>query len=106
MEPEFFIVLSTVDSEETADRIATALVEEHLAACVNVVPAVRSTYRWEGKIAREEELLLIIKTTSAALDNVKSRVKALHTYDLPEIVALPIADGLEAYLDWIRASVS
>ena len=105
MESECLVILSTVDSQENADRIATALVEERLAACVTIVPAVTSVYRWEGIVERSEERLLIIKTTAASLEPVTSRVKSLHPYDLPEIIALPIVSGLDAYLAWIRSSV-
>lgn len=87
-----------------ADRIAQALVEEHLAACVNVIP-VRSHFIWDGKISRENEEMLFVKTTSDAAERASRRILELHSYQLPEIIALEIADGHEPYLRWIRESV-
>jgi len=100
------VVLTTVGSDEQADGVASALVGERLAACVNVVKGVTSIYRWEGKIARDEERLLVIKTTRARFDAVRERILALHAYEVPEIVALPIVAGSEAYLDWLRGETT
>ena len=99
------VVLMTAGSSEEAERIADALVAEMLAACVNVLPGVISVYRWEGELQRDEEWLLVAKTTREVLDDLVQCVKALHSYDLPEIIALPIEGGSEAYLRWIDGEV-
>ncbi|MBS0216783.1 MAG: divalent-cation tolerance protein CutA [Proteobacteria bacterium] len=95
------ICLSTCPDTAGADRIATALVEERLAACVNVLPGIHSTYRWEGQIRRDDEVLLVIKTASDRLDALRERLPALHPYELPELVAVEAEGGLPAYFDWI-----
>lgn len=97
------ICFNTCPSHECAESIASALVEEHLAACVNIVPGLTSIYRWQGRIARDAEWLLIIKTRSEKLDALRTRLVELHPYELPELVAVQAADGLPAYLDWVRA---
>lgn len=88
---------------ETAERIASALVGERLAACVNVLPGVSSLYRWQGKVERAEETMLMIKTVSGRLDALSARVAQLHPYELPEVIAVEAAGGLPAYLDWVAA---
>ncbi len=100
------VVLVTVPSVEVADRIADAVVGEGLAACVNVLGEVRSIYRWKGAIEREREILLVVKTTRDAFERLRARVLALHPYEVPEVVALPVAAGHAPYLDWIAASVT
>jgi len=95
------IVFCTCPDEACAERIATALVEERLAACVNRVAGVVSTYRWDGKVRHDDEILLLIKTTSERFDAVRERIVALHPYELPEVIAVDVARGLPAYLDWI-----
>ena len=95
------LVLVTVGFLENGEKIARTLVAEQLAACVNIVPGIRSFYRWEGKVTDDTELLLLIKTKAALFDALKERVLALHSYDLPEVVALSIEKGHEPYLDWI-----
>lgn len=100
------IVYSTIGSIEDARRIANTLVEEQLVACVNILPNIESIYRWEGKIENDEEYILIAKTTD---DNVKktiNRIKSLHTYELPDIIVLPIIGGLKDYLDYITNETS
>jgi periplasmic divalent cation tolerance protein len=97
-------VLVTAPDAEVAGRIARSLVEERLAACVNILP-VRSVYTWEGKVEDASENMLVIKTAAAAWERLEARVKALHPYDVPEIVALPLARGSRPYLSWIDASV-
>ena len=97
------VVLVAVPSRSLGEAIAATLVEERLAACINLVGPVRSVYRWEGTIRNEEEHLLFIKTTRARYPDVEARVLALHSYSHPEIVALPIAAGSDAYLRWLRA---
>jgi periplasmic divalent cation tolerance protein len=98
------IVLTTTGTREDAGRIARALVERRLAACVNVV-AIESVYRWKQAVESAEEWLLVIKTTASALDQVHAAIKELHTYELPECVVLPIENGSEEYLAWIGESV-
>ena len=96
------VVLVTCGSEEEALKIANALVEVHLAACVNLVAPIRSIYRWEGKIWDEKEWLLIIKTQKQRFEELEKEVKSLHSYSVPEIISLPITEGSSAYLNWIR----
>ena len=102
MKSEFIVVLLTCGSEEEARRIANALVEEHLAACVTLVSPIRSIYRWEGKIWDEKEWLLIIKTQKKRFQELEKKVKSLHSYSVPEIISLPIVEGSLPYLKWIR----
>jgi len=99
------IVLCTCPDVACADRLATALVDERLAACVNRIGGVASTYRWQGSVQRSDEVLLMIKSTRERFDVVRERIVALHPYDNPEIVALAIEAGSAAYLDWIESSV-
>jgi uncharacterized protein involved in tolerance to divalent cations len=98
---EFIVVYVTAGSAEEGERIATALVEERLAACVNRVSGVSSTYRWEGKIEVAEEELLIVKSRRDLFERLKTRIAELHSYSVPEIIALPILDGSESYLKWL-----
>jgi periplasmic divalent cation tolerance protein len=100
------VVLVTAPDMGVASRIAQALVEERLAACVNLSSGVRSIYRWDGKIADESETLMLIKTRQERFAALASRVKALHPYKVVEIVALPIAAGHEAYLKWIDSETT
>ena len=94
------LCLTTCPDPESARHIADALVEERLAACVNVLPGVHSTYRWQGKVERADELLLLIKTTRVRLPALQERIKTLHPYELPEVLAVE-AGGLPAYLQWV-----
>lgn len=103
--PEPLVVLMTAGSQEEADRIANTLVAEMLAACVNVLPGVTSVYRWEGEAQRDQEWLLVAKSTREVLDDLVRRVQALHSYDLPEIIALPVLGGSKGYLRWIESEV-
>ena len=96
------IVLCTCPDEAVAERLATSLVEEHLAACVNRLPGVKSTYRWQGGIHHDTEQLLLIKTTHERFDALRDRIIALHPYALPEVIALEVVAGLDRYLDWIE----
>lgn len=96
------ICLTTCPDRDAADHIASALVQERLAACVNIVPGIASIYRWQGEIVRDDELLLIIKTTAERMPALKSRLPELHPYELPELLAVEPADALPAYLDWVR----
>jgi periplasmic divalent cation tolerance protein len=88
--------------DASAQALADALVGEGLAACVNRLPGIRSTYRWQGAVTTEDEHLLLIKTTASRFEAMKARLLALHPYDLPELVGVPVTQGHEAYLDWVR----
>jgi periplasmic divalent cation tolerance protein len=105
-EPQCIVVLCTCPEDDTAGHIARALVEEGLAACVNRLPGVVSNFRWEGRVEEEHETLLLIKSTTARLDALSARIKALHPYELPEVVAVPVSGGLAGYLEWVRSSVA
>jgi periplasmic divalent cation tolerance protein len=98
------LVLTTVADAAQAERIARALVEERLAACVTTLGAARSVYRWQGEVEAADELPLLIKTTAERWPELRERLRALHPYEVPEMIVLPVADGLPAYLDWLRAS--
>jgi periplasmic divalent cation tolerance protein len=95
------VVLITVGAPEEARKIADALVDRRKAACVNIVPQVRSVFRWEGKIEDEAESLLIVKTRAELFPELVSLVRGIHSYEVPEIIALPIVEGNEDYLEWI-----
>lgn len=100
------IALSTVGSAEEADRLARALVERRLAACVNVVPGVVSHYRWQGELQRDEERLLVIKTRAERIEALRDALRELHPYELPELVAFEISAGSPEYLKWLDEGVS
>jgi periplasmic divalent cation tolerance protein len=102
---EFVVVLITAGSQEEAERIAQALVSEMLAACVNVIPGITSVYRWQGEVQSDSEWLLVAKSCRDILADLTRRVQALHSYDVPEIIALPLAGGSEAYLRWLDGQV-
>lgn len=95
------LILSTCPDTEVAERIADALVDQKLAACVNLVPGLRSVYRWKGQRERAEEVLLIIKSRTQDYSAVEKALRALHPYELPEIIAVPVSAGLPAYLAWL-----
>ncbi len=97
------VVLVTTPTPERAAELARALVEERLAACGNVVAGLRSIYRWEGKVQDEAEALLVLKTTRARFEALRDRVLALHPYEVPEVLALPVEAGSARYLAWIAA---
>jgi periplasmic divalent cation tolerance protein len=103
---EFIVVYVTAGSLAEADRLAQGLVEERLAACVNRIGPIQSVYRWEGKLEQSEEHLLIIKTEKDLFSALEKRVRELHTYSVPEIVALPIIDGSQDYLRWLGAQTT
>jgi periplasmic divalent cation tolerance protein len=98
---EAIVVLVTTPTPERAAEIARALVEERLAACGNVLPAIRSVYRWEGKVQDDQEALLVLKSTRDRFEALRDRVLALHPYQVPEVIALPVEAGSAAYLAWI-----
>jgi periplasmic divalent cation tolerance protein len=101
---DIFVILSTCPDAATAERLGRTLVEEALAACVNVLPGLRSIYRWNDAVQCDEEALMIIKTTSIRFAAARERLVALHPYEVPEVVALPVAAGHQAYLEWVAAS--
>lgn len=103
--PDPLVVLVTAPTAEAAAELGRALVSERLAACANLVPGLRSIYWWEGKVQDEPEVLLLLKTTRARFEALRDRVLALHPYQVPEVVALPVEVGSAAYLEWIAASV-
>lgn len=94
----------TMPDAERATSLARALVDEGLAACVNVVPGVRSIFRWEGKVEESDEVLCLIKTRAEIFDRVRRRVAELHPYEVPEILSFAVDDGSPTYLDWLRAA--
>ena len=98
---DYLLVLSTVPDEKTGQDLALRLVEERLAACVTVSAASRSFYRWEGEIARETEFMLFIKTTANLYEALEARIKTLHPYSIPEIIAIPVDRGSRDYLRWL-----
>jgi len=102
---ERLLVLTTVARAEDAERIAEELVGRRLAACVSVLPGVRSFYRWKGGVEREDERLLLIKTRSERLEALRQAILSLHPYEVPEVVAVPIEAGHRAYLEWLDESV-
>ena len=100
------VVFSTFPDADTAARVARTLVDERLAACVNLIPMVRSIYRWEGKICDEAETLAVIKTTAERYAALAAKIAELHPYQVPEIIALPLADGHPPYLAWLAEQVT
>ncbi len=100
------VVLTTAGSHEQARKIARGLVEQRLAACVNIVAKIESVYRWQGKVEEAEEFLLVIKTTEAAAAQVQDAIRDMHSYELPEYIVISITDGSESYLKWIGESVN
>lgn len=99
------LVLSTVGSTEEARVISRALVERQLAACVNIIGPIQSVYRWKDAVEESQEYLLVIKTTAAMFPRLGDELKQLHSYEVPECIAIDIADGIPAYLEWIAESV-
>lgn len=100
---EAMVVLVTAPTPDRAAEIARALVEERLAACGNVVPGLRSIYRWEGKVQDDAEALLLLKTTRDRFEALRERILALHPYDVPEVIALPVEAGSAPYLAWLAS---
>lgn len=105
MDAEHCTVFVTVADEQQALAVARAVLDRRLAACVNIVPGVRSLYRWEGEIHDDPELLCVMKTRAELFDALAGAVRAAHAYDVPEIIALPIINGNPAYLKWIDDNV-
>jgi periplasmic divalent cation tolerance protein len=106
MSTNYLMIFSAFGDAETARKAARALVEEKLAACANILPQIESIYHWQGKIESNAEVMVLCKTTREKYPAFEQRLRALHPYEVPKIVALEIAAGLPAYLDWIAESVS
>jgi periplasmic divalent cation tolerance protein len=102
----YILVLCTCPSLSEADAVATALIEERLAACVNRLPGIKSMYRWEGKVTHDDEILLLIKTSANLFTRLEKTIKKLHPYETPEIIAIPISAGSTDYLRWIGESTA
>lgn len=102
---EAIVVLLTASNGEEAVRLADMLIGAHLAACVQILPEMESVYRWQGNIERQPEILLLVKTIRSKFDELERAVRALHSYETPEIIALPIVAGSTPYLEWLRASL-
>jgi uncharacterized protein involved in tolerance to divalent cations len=103
-EPEPIVVLMTAASAEEATRIAEALVHQKLAACVQILPEMQSVYVWKGEVQREQEVLVIAKSTRSNFERLETRVREMHSYETPEVVALPIVAGSDRYLEWLFSS--
>jgi periplasmic divalent cation tolerance protein len=103
---EVLLVITTLPDQASADTLASRLVEEHLAACVNILAPCGSVYRWQGAVETAREIPLLIKTTRNSYPALEAAVQASHPYEVPELIALPITCGLAAYLDWVAASVT
>jgi periplasmic divalent cation tolerance protein len=101
---QFVLVLTTLPMEGDAEKFASLLVEQRLAACVSILPAMRSVYRWQGAVERADERQLLIKTASTRVADLEARIRELHPYDVPEFVVIPISSGSPAYLSWLSAS--
>ena len=95
------VVFSTASSADEAEKIARGLVNERLAACVNVIPSVRSFYRWQGKIEDSAEFLLVIKSSREHFEALRASLEKLHSYEVPEVIAMPVVDGAQNYLNWM-----
>src|SRR3954452_6269475 len=104
MSADVLVAFCTVPDGEVANRIVTELVEAKLAACGNILPPVRSVYRWQGKVESADEVLVIFKVPSDRYPDFEARLRALHPYDVPEIIAFPLTKGLPEYLSWVRES--
>jgi len=100
------VVLTTADSAELAESLARGLVERRLAACVNIVGPIRSVYRWQGKVVSDEERLLVIKTSARRFPALTEAIQELHTYEIPEVLALGVEAGDRRYLDWLAGCVA
>jgi periplasmic divalent cation tolerance protein len=99
---EFIVVFITCSSMKEAEKIGNSLVEKRLVACVNIMPEIKSIFLWKGKITKEKEVLLIAKSRMELFDSIQNEVRELHSYEVPEIIALPIEAGAEDYLEWIK----
>lgn len=105
MEAESVVVVLVTTPPDNASSIAHHLVEKRLAACVNIIPEVRSVYRWEGNVEEDGECLLVIKTTGRMYEAVSRAVREIHPYSVPEVISLPVTDGYDGYLRWVEQNV-
>ena len=99
------VVLSTCGSEDEAERLARLLIERRLAACVSIVPRMRSVYRWNGAVESSDEWLLLIKSSRSLFEQLRGAIEGAHSYRVPEVLALPVIDGAADYLDWLQANL-
>jgi periplasmic divalent cation tolerance protein len=102
----YSLILSTASSKDEAQHIARALVERKLVACVNIIGPIDSIYRWKGEVETAQEFLLLMKTDSEWFERVRDAVKSLHSYEVPEVIQVPVENGLPAYLQWISTSIA
>jgi periplasmic divalent cation tolerance protein len=98
---EKIVILSTCGSEDDAVKVGRALVEARVAACVNIVPKIRSIYRWKGELQDDTEWLLVIKSSRSLFERLKTELRKVHSYEVPEVLAIPVVDGSQEYLDWM-----
>ena len=101
MDNQYSVILITVPSDEVGEKIAVSLLEQNLAACVNILPAINSLYMWKGQAHHDQEILLVVKSRAELFEKIVPAVKRIHPYEVPEIIALPILMGSQSYLDWI-----
>jgi periplasmic divalent cation tolerance protein len=99
------VVITTTETLQDAERLAAMLVERELAACVQILPSITSIYRWQGKVEKSAECLLLIKTTREAYPELETAIRENHSYQTPEIIALPVEAGSDGYLNWLKASI-
>jgi periplasmic divalent cation tolerance protein len=102
---QVLVILVTVANGKEAVRIGQEMVRMKLAACANVIPGIQSIYRWKGKVAKAQEVLVILKSTQSRYHALEKAIKTMHAYEVPEIIALPVTEGLEAYVGWVRSEV-
>lgn len=100
----YILCLTTTNNKEKAYQLASHIIRQRLAACVNIIPQISSVYHWKGEIVEDQEFLLLIKTKEENFESLKSKIKELHNYELPEIIAFEIKAGLTEYLDWIKSN--
>ncbi len=103
---KFIIVITTTETEEEAEKIAEILVSKKLAACVQIIPSIKSVYSWEGAMEKSEEQLLFIKTKETLFEKVEKTLKTIHSYETPEIISIPIENGSNDYLKWLKENCS
>jgi periplasmic divalent cation tolerance protein len=101
----YIVIFIAVPNKKEADKIARQLIENRLAACVNIIDKIESVFRWEGRVDRAKEVLLVIKSKKSKLTNIIKLVKSMHSYEVPEIIALPLIGGYKPYLNWLDESV-
>lgn len=102
----FIIVLSTAGNIEEAEKIAEELVNNRLVACINIIPTIRSIYRWNNAVQKDNEVLMIMKTDSAKFSEVEQKIRSLHSYEVPEIISFPLENGSQGYLQWLESTLN